>query len=175
MHFKSWASDSVAPDPENALFWPLEAFGIKASYPSFELSHMLTSAALSRYHDVTTKGCYYYAYAVFKDLGLQPSALPNWASAPEARKYLDDSQSANKPIFGPLLVVAGDDDRVVSIKSIVTSVHHACGIGLPIECHFPGLDHDPLMEKTTPELLAWARDRLDGKPWASNCGTLGMP
>ena len=123
MHFKSWASDSVAPDPENALFWPLEAFGIKASYPSFELSHMLTSAALSRYHDVTTKGCYYYAYAVFKDLGLQPSALPNWASAPEARKYLDDSQSANKPIFGPLLVVAGDDDRVVSIKSIVTQAY----------------------------------------------------
>jgi pimeloyl-ACP methyl ester carboxylesterase len=170
MDFESWASDGVAPDPDNALFWPLEAFGIKASYPSFDLSRMLTPMAQSRYHDVTTQGCYYYAYAVFKELGQQRSAYADWANSPEAQQYLHDSQSGDKAIFGPLLVVAGDDDRVVSIKSIMTSVQHACSIGLPIEFrHFPKLDHDPLMQETTPEQIAWVRDRLAGKPWSSNC------
>jgi len=176
MDFESWPSDSVAPDPENAFFWPLEAFGIKASYPSFDISRMLTPAAQSRYHDVTTKGCYYYSYAVFKELGQQAVALANWADAPEVRNYLNDSQSADKPIAGPLLVVAGDDDQVVSFTSITASVHHACAIGLAIEfLRLSGFDHDALMEKTTPDLLAWARNRLDGKPWAGNCGATGMP
>jgi hypothetical protein len=38
--------------------------------------------------------------------------------------------------------------------------------------HHPGLDHDPLMQKTTPEQLVWVRDRLAGKPWTGNCDTL---
>jgi hypothetical protein len=28
------------------------------------------------------------------------------------------------------------------------------------------------MQQTTSEQLAWARDRLAGKPWASNCSAL---
>jgi hypothetical protein len=61
----------------------------------------------------------------------------------------------------------------VAIANIALGVREACSRGLPIEyVHRPGLDHDPLMQQTTPEQLAWARDRLDGKPWASNCGAL---
>ena len=170
MDFESWASDSVAPDPQTALFWPLEAFGIKASYPSFDLSRMLTPAGMRVYTDVTAKGCYYRAYALCRALGQVALARADWAAAPEAQKYLRDSQSGDKPIVGPLLVVAGDDDSVVSIKSIVASVNHACGIGLPIEfLHRAGLDHDPLMQQMTPEILRWARDRLDHNPWVGNC------
>jgi pimeloyl-ACP methyl ester carboxylesterase len=173
MDFESWASDEVLPDPEGDLYWAFEAFGIKASYPSFEITRMLTPAAMSRYHDATTKGCYYYAYAAYKELGRQLPAHADWAKAPEARKYLHDSQSADKEIFGPLLVVAGDDDRIVPLSSVVASVRHACGIGLAIEfLHRPGLDHDAVMYDTTPTLLAWARDRLSGKPWAGNCESL---
>ncbi len=43
-------------------------------------------------------------------------------------------------------------------------------LGPPVEyAHRAGLDHDPLPQETTPAQLAWARDRLAGKPWASNC------
>jgi hypothetical protein len=83
---------------------------------------------------------------------------------------LRDSQSGEKPIQGPLLVVAGDDDRTVAIDSIVASVKGACARGLAVEFRRRvGLDHDPLMEQTTPELLDWARERLAGKPWSGNC------
>jgi pimeloyl-ACP methyl ester carboxylesterase len=173
MDFESWGSDEITTDPETAFYWALEAFGIKASYPSFDIARMLTPAALGRYPDVTTQGCYDYGHAVFQALGRVIPARADWAQAAEARNYLRDSQSGEKPIQGPLLVVAGDDDRTVAIDSVVASVKSACAGGLAIEFRRrAGLDHDPLMEQTTPELLDWARERLAGKPWSGNCDAL---
>jgi hypothetical protein len=164
--------DAETFDAVTDLYWPFTAFGIKASYPSFDVRGMLTPPVLARYKDVTTQGCWYYAYAVMTEIGRARAVKRDWQRAPEVRRYNDDSRSANKPIRGPLLVVAGDDDKSVAIANIDAGVHEACAIALPIEFrHYPGLDHDPLMEKTTPELLAWARDRLDGRPWAGNCGS----
>jgi pimeloyl-ACP methyl ester carboxylesterase len=148
----------------------LTAYGIKASYPTFDVKRMLAPSVLARYQDVTTKGCWYYAFAALNEIGRQRAVMPGWDQAPEVRRYNQDSRSANKPIRGPLLVLAGDDDKSVAIANIAAEVHEACRRGLPIEyVHRPGLDHDPLMSKTTPEQLVWVRDRLAGKPWASNC------
>ena len=167
------AHDAETFDTITDLYWPFTAFGIKASYPSFDVRRMLTPPALARYKDVTTKGCWYYAYAAFAEIGQQRAVRPSWDQAPEIHRYQHDSRSANKPIRGPLLVLAGDDDKSVAIANIAAGVREACGTGLPIEyVHRPGLDHDPLMQQTTPEQLAWARERLAGKPWASNCSAL---
>jgi hypothetical protein len=131
---------------------------------------MLTAPALARYEDVTTKGCWYYAYAALKEIGAQPAARPGWDESPEVHRYNEDSRSTNKPIRGPLLVLAGDDDKSVAIANIAADVKGACSRGLPIEyVHRSGLDHDPLMQETTPEQLEWVRNRLSGKPWTSNC------
>ncbi len=174
MNYETFEShDAETFDPVTDLYWPFTAFGIKASYPSFDIKRMLTPPVLARYQDVTTKGCWYYAYAALKEIGAQRAVKPGWNRAPELHRYNRDSRSANKPIRGPLLVLAGDDDKSVAIANIAAGVKEACSLGLPIEyVHRPGLDHDPLMQETTPEQLAWVRDRLDGKPWASNCGAL---
>jgi pimeloyl-ACP methyl ester carboxylesterase len=171
MDYESYfAHDAADLDAITALYWPLTAFGIQASYPSFDVARMLTAPALARYADVTTKGCWYYAYAAMSEVGPQPSVLPDMQQLPELRRYLRDSLSTGKPISGPLLVLAGDDDLSVSIANIRASVRQACERGLPVEfVHRPGLDHDPLMEQTTPEQLAWVRERLAGKLWVSNC------
>jgi hypothetical protein len=163
--------DAAAVDPETALYWPLTAFGVKASHPSFDVAGMLTPVALARYDTVTTKGCWYYAYAVLKEIGHRHAVKPGWQALPEVRLYNREAYSGDKPIRGPLMVLAGDDDRSVAIANIKTGVERACRSGSEIEfVHRPGLDHDPLMEKTTPLQLAWARDRLAGKSWAGNCG-----
>jgi alpha-beta hydrolase superfamily lysophospholipase len=165
------AHDAETFDTITDLYWPFTAFGIKASYPSFDVSRMLTTPVLARYKDVTTKGCWYYAYAALGEIGQQRAVKPGWDKSPEIHRYNQDSRSANKPIRGPLLVLAGDDDRSVAIANIAAGVKQACGMGLAIEYrHRPGLDHDPLMQETTPEQLDWARDRLAGKPWVGNCG-----
>lgn len=165
------AHDAETFDPVTDLYWPFTAFGIHASYPSFDVGRMLTPPVLARYRDVTAKGCWYNAYAAMKEIGRQRAVKPGWKQAPEVERYNQDSKSANKPIRGPLLILAGDDDRSVAIANIAAGVQQACAIRLPVEYrHHPGLDHDPLMQETTPEQLAWVRERLAGKPWTSNCG-----
>lgn len=176
MNFETYeAHDAETFDAVTALYWPYTAFGIKASYPSFDVKRMLTPPVLARYQDVTTKGCWYYAYAALKEIGEQRAVEPGWDQASEVRRYNHDSRSANKPIRGPLMVLAGDDDPSVAIANIAAGVKDACKLGLAIEyVHHPGLDHDQLMQKTTPEQLVWARDRLAAKPWQGNCRQVGI-
>jgi len=155
----------------SAMYWPLTAFGIKASYPSFDPARLLTRPFSERYPDATQKGCWYYAYAVADEVGTQRAVRPGWQRIPELRRYNEDNRSAQRAIRGPLLVLAGDDDQSVNFTNIKNGVARACKKGLPVEfVHRPGLDHDPLMEKTIGLQLDWARDRLADKPWkASTC------
>jgi len=150
----------------SAMYWPLTAFGIKATYPTFDPARLLSAPFLARYPDATEKGCWYYAYAVADEVGSQPAVRPGWDRIPELRRYNEDNHSADHPIAGPLLVLAGDDDQSVNFANIKRGVARACKNGLAIEfVHRPGLDHDPLMEKTIDLQLAWARDRIANKPW----------
>ena len=155
----------------SAMYWPLTAFGIKATYPSFDPARLLSAPLLARYRDATEKGCWYYAYAVADEVGSESAVRPGWDQIPELRRYNEDNHSADHPIRGPLLVLAGDDDQSVNFANIEKGVARACRNGLAIEfVHRPGLDHDPLMEKTIDLQLAWARDRIANKPWrASVC------
>jgi hypothetical protein len=77
MNYEAYEShDAETFDPVTDLYWPFTAFGIKASYPTFDIKRMLTPPLLARYKEVTTKGCWYYAYAALKDLGPpRPGAL----------------------------------------------------------------------------------------------------
>jgi pimeloyl-ACP methyl ester carboxylesterase len=175
MNYEAYeAHDAQTFDPVTNLYWPFTAFGIKASYPSFDVAGMLTPAALARYRDVTSKGCWYYAYAAMKEIGRHRAVRKAWNHAPEVSRYNADSRSALTPIQGPLMVLAGDDDKSVAIANIEAGVQEACARGLEIEyVHRPGLDHDPLMQNTTPEQLDWVRDRLSKKPWVGNCPSKG--
>jgi hypothetical protein len=50
------------------------------------------------------------------------------------------------------------------------AVKQICAAKQPVTFRsYPGLDHDPAMEKSTPDQLAWIRDRFAGKPAMSNC------
>jgi len=152
-----------------AMYWPLTAFGIRASYPSFDPARLLTPPFLERYAQATQKGCWYYAYAVADEVGSQPAVRAGWQSIPELRRYNQDNRSAEHAIRGPLLVLAGDDDQSVNFENIKKGVARACRNGLKVEfVHRPGLDHDPLMEKTIDLQLAWAKDRLADRPWTPN-------
>lgn len=153
----------------SAMYWPLTAFGIKATYPSFDPARLLTAPFLERYADATQKGCWYYDYALADEVGNQRAVRPGWQRIPELERYNEDSHSADRPIRGPLLVLAGEDDQSVNFDNIKKGIARACKNGLAVEfVHRPGLDHDPLMEKTIDLQLAWARARLADQPWRPN-------
>jgi len=173
MNYESFeAHDAVTFDTITNLYWPLTAFGVKASYPSFDVERFLSPIMFQRYEDMTSKGCWYYAYAAAAEVGQQAAVRPGWNELPELVRYNRDSLSTNEPIRGPLMVLAGDDDASVNFPNIQAGAAKACRNHLPIEfVHRPGLDHDPLMEKTIDLQLDWVRARLDAKPWSSNCGS----
>jgi len=155
-----------------AMYWPLTAFGIKATYPSFDPARLLTRPFLERYGDATHKGCWYYDYALADEVGNQLAVRAGWQQIPELRRYNEDNHSGDRPIRGPLLVLAGDDDQSVNFGNIKKGIARACKNGLAVEfVHRPGLDHDPLMEKTIGLQLAWTRDRLADRPWQPNACT----
>jgi alpha-beta hydrolase superfamily lysophospholipase len=171
MSYESFeAHDAVTFDTITNMYWPLTAFGVKASYPSLDVARMLAPNMLERYEDVTSKGCWYHAYAAAAEIGHQAAVRPGWNEVPELVRYNRDSRSTDKPIRGPLMVLAGDDDASVNFANIQAGVAQACRNHLPIEfVHRSGLDHDPLMEKTIDLQLDWVRARLEGKPWSGNC------
>jgi len=156
----------------SAMYWPLTAFGIKATYPTFDPARLLTPPFLERYTDATQKGCWYYDYALADEVGNQLAVRAGWQQIPELRRYNEDNHSGDRPIRWPLLVLAGDDDQSVNFGNIKKGIGRACKNGLAVEfVHRPGLDHDPLMEKTIGLQLAWTRDRLADRPWQPNACT----
>jgi hypothetical protein len=57
MSFEAYeAHDAERFDAVTDLYWPFTAFGIKASYPSFDVKRMPTPPVLARFQAVTTQG-----------------------------------------------------------------------------------------------------------------------
>ncbi|HTX48500.1 MAG TPA: lipase family protein [Caulobacteraceae bacterium] len=147
------------------------AWAIWARTPSFKPSDMLTGAPLARYGDLTTKGCFYYAYASFLGETAPARLRPGWAEKPGVRRFFDESRIGREPIAGPLLVIAGEADQTVPIVAVRGVVHEACRRGDALEFRaYPGLDHDPTMDKSTPDQLRWIADRFAGRPAGDDCG-----
>lgn len=160
------------PGSSAAFYLVYMAYAIHARSPDFQPSDMLVGKALERYPDVTSKGCWNYAYASFLNDHEQKVLKPGWDRTAAAQQFFTANQLGSAPVRGPLLVLTGEADETVPLALVKATVKKACGNGIALSFHsYPGLDHDPTMEKSTPDQLAWVRDRFAGKPFASNCAS----
>ena len=163
------------PGSDAAFYLTYMAYAIHVLSPEFKPSDMLEGAALARYENATTKGCWNYAYASF--LGLPPGKIvkPGWDGTAAAEKLFKIDELGTAPIGGPMLVIAGEGDQTVPIASMRGTVQKACRNGIALTFRsYPGLDHDPTMDQSTPDQLAWVRDRFAGKASAGNCAELKL-
>jgi len=161
------------PGSSAAYYLTYMAYAIHARTPDFRPGQMLAGEALRRYPDVTTKGCWNYAYASFLKAPPGKVLQPGWDRTPAATQFFRDNELGSAPVSGPLLVIAGEADQTVPIESVRATVQKACRNGIALSFRsYPGLDHDPTMDRSTPDQLAWIRDRLAGKPAATNCASL---
>jgi pimeloyl-ACP methyl ester carboxylesterase len=146
------------------------AAGIHARYPQFNPHDLLSDAVLEHYTDVTTKGCFYYGFATYAALPGGTLLRPNWQKSAWIHRFFEGNAEGKAPIGGPLLVVAGEADQTVPIAAVRDAVGKMCAAKQPVTFRsYPGLDHDPTMEKSTPDQLEWIRARFAGKAAASNC------
>ncbi len=166
-------NDPTIVDPDTAMYWIYDAYAVHASYPAFDVRRMLTPVGMRVYGELTTRGCWDYGYAAMKALGPKRVGRLHWTEHKEVQQWFQDNDSSRKPIRGPLVILAGDDDQTVPFAGMTRGVVAMCRHGLPIIFwHRRHLDHDPLMQQTTPAMLAWSRGRIRGLPWRSNCGSV---
>ena len=146
------------------------AAGIRARYPDFDPHDLLSDAVLAHYSDVSTKGCFYYGYAVYAALPVGTLLRPQWEKSVWVHRFFEGNAVGSAPIGGPLFVIAGEADQTVPIEGVRAAVKQICAAKQPVTFRsYPGLDHDPTMEKSTPDQLEWIRSRFAGKPATSNC------
>jgi pimeloyl-ACP methyl ester carboxylesterase len=170
---KSILEQMGSPDSSAAYYLVYMAYAIHARSPDFERSQMLVGNALKRYADTTTKGCWNYAYASFLNDKGGTVLKRGWEQSEAAKQFFKGNELGSSPIGGPLFVITGEADETVPYPLVKQTVKKACGNGVALTFRsYPGLDHDPTMDKSTPDQLAWIRDRFAGKPIHGNCGDL---
>lgn len=166
---KEFAQITVAPKGA-AMYFDYFAFAIHARWPEFTPRDMLTGNALSKYRDVTSKGCWLYAYA--SDLNdAEPVQLrPGWSQKPAVQAFITTNEKGDIKV-SPILVIAGEADQSVPLAAIERDVASVCKKGSTLAFRtYPGLDHDPVMVKSTPDQLTWIADRFAGRPAPNDCG-----
>jgi len=154
-----------------SFYLPFMAFAAGASSDGgFKPADMLSGPALQKYEDVTKNGCWLHAYASFLKLPAVPLLQPNWSDAPALQHLFNVDQLAELPVGKPLFVIGGEADLSVPFPMLKDTVQKACRHGVQLTLRsYPGLDHDPVMELSTPDQLAWIRDRFEGKPALNSC------
>lgn len=156
--------------PGVGFYLALMAAGIQASYPDFKPSSLVSDEVMAHYADVTTNGCYLYAYATYAAVPGGKLLRPGWDKVPQVHRFFDELSPAKSPIGGPMLVIAGEADATVPIDGVRDAVKKMCAMKQPISFRsYPGADHDPAMVESTPYQFEWIRARFAGTPAVSSC------
>ena len=155
---------------EIGFYLPFMAYGIQARSPAFDPHDMLAGAALERYDDVTQHGCWLYGFGSFADAPAGALLKKGWERNRWVKRFKHDNRVGTQAIQGAMLIIAGEADHSVPLPSVREAAAKACRHGLNVALKtYPGLDHDPVMEQSTPDQLDWIRDRFAGKPADSSC------
>jgi acetyl esterase/lipase len=126
--------------------------------------------------DVTTKGCFYYGYATYAALPAGTLLRPKWEKSPWIDRFFAGNVLGNAPIGGPLFVIAGESDQTVPVEGVREAVERLCATQQAVALRtYPGLHHDPTIEKSTPDQLEWIRARFAAKPFSSSCPAAPAP
>jgi pimeloyl-ACP methyl ester carboxylesterase len=159
-----------ASGKDAAFYMPYMAYGVTAVSSDFTPAQMLIGTVFERYADVTTKGCWGYASAMFLDLPSTAEVVKSgWDRIPAVKRYLTENQLGNMQVAQPLLIIAGEKDGTVSLASMKKVVHRACEKNISLEFRTYPFDHGPTMNHSLPDILKWVRDRLDDKPALNSC------
>ena len=159
---------AITPDAE----WPFELVpGLSVTIPGFDVSDFLTQKGERYYNLLAEIGACNSAYL---QLCYQPRVIKSgWENTPAMREYQDLTGNGGRPISGPLLVVQGTGDVVVSANLTLHFVNETCALYPDSEIEyatFEGADHVPTLYASQRIWLDWIAERFEGKPAKRGCG-----
>lgn len=147
------------------------AYGIKSVYPEFKHADFLSPEAVKLMGVVENGGWYVtlstYAYQVQVGKMLQA----DWKRNEQFKRFCRQSRLGQKPPYGPVLLLQGEADKVITTKVTDALYQRMQRHGASVQYKkYPGLDHDPLMFGSFRDQLRWAQDRFNGKPLGDRKG-----
>jgi hypothetical protein len=146
------------------------AYAIQARFPGFRPMDMLSAAGAAHYTEITTRGCWYYGYALYRGVDAPAMVQPNWSRNRWVEQFFAENRAGMSPLAGPLFAIAGEADRSVPLAAVREVVDRACRNHQQVLFRqYPGLDHDETMLESVPAQIDWIRDRFAGRPLMPNC------
>jgi predicted esterase len=171
------AVSHAATSPGLGGFLALIARGAAESDPRIDPGRVLTSAAVERL-GVTRAGCLGVVTAVYAGLTGPALVRPGYLTASHLAGYLARNSTGRQPVAGPILLLQGDADVVITRAATDQIAASLCDTGAAIDYRtYPGLGHDTIPGQVTgiddgamPDILAWTAARFAGQPAPSTCG-----
>jgi len=138
---------------------------LKTLYPEFQLSEMLTDAALPAYKHAE-ESC-----GAEIDLGFNNEMIkPGWEKGHFVKDFFQRNSPSQKTANGPLLVISGELDKVVSLDMTTKTVDRMCKKGdRVLFLKYPNLDASGVMGASAADQISWIKARFAGDAAPSNC------
>lgn len=144
-----------------------------AVYPDVRVGDYLEPAARSSFDGIASRCLSEPAVLASVVSALAPGSMFTTLTPRGAFLQHLQENSPTGPFAAPLLVAQGESDSLILPSVQSAYVESLCAGGVDVDYRtFPGLDHVPLVEADSPlipELVAWTRDRLAGRPRTPNC------
>ncbi|MET7770639.1 lipase family protein [Nocardia sp. NPDC005366] len=165
----------TAETPSLGGFLPLIARGAEVGDPGVRLDRILTPRALDLL-DSTRTGCLDVVSAVYSGLSGSDLVRPDYLSEPGFARFLRENSTGTAPVGGPVLLLQGGADALVTQSVTDTVAASLCETGSEIDYRtYPALGHDTwggqigIDDGAMPDILSWTADRFAGKPAGSTC------
>jgi alpha-beta hydrolase superfamily lysophospholipase len=147
--------------------------GFHAAYPSLSYDAVLNDAgktAVAAVDDECSDEILQsYAGRHLADFVVaDPATVPGWS----------DAYAANEPghtaTSVPIFLYQGEADQIIPVGVSATLLKDYCALGVPVSRKtYPGADHTSVIPAAVVDILAFANDRLAGKPAPVGCTGVG--
>jgi pimeloyl-ACP methyl ester carboxylesterase len=143
--------------------------GFHAAYPALNYGTVLNAAGQQAVAaiDGECADAILQAYAGrhLADFTTQPLATaPNWSEAVAA----NEAGQMKTPV--PIFIYQGEQDQIIPVSVSATLLQKYCALGVTASRKtYPGADHTSVIPAALSDILAFANDRLSGRPAPSSC------
>lgn len=168
---KGYRGAVLAAPPTDALSFTSAGFlawiakDLNQIYPSFNLSDWFTPLAVSRIELLNqVEGSQMVTFAMFspEEAVLQPGWHETWY----AKAFEQLTNPGKRPFKGPILLVQGTEDQIVSYSSTKATMQETCKRypGDPELLAAPQASHFAAINAAKQTLLRWIEDRFEHRP-----------
>ncbi|KAK4938141.1 hypothetical protein LTR10_021381 [Elasticomyces elasticus] len=147
---------------------------VTADYPAYNYSGF-TDLGLKRWQILMEYGgCLPTSILLFADVNLATMVgQPGWYQDTTVQTWAARISSGGRPLVGPLLVIAGEDDTAVALETVEGAFNASSALSQNANqsmdlAVYQGLDHFPTIDGAHAKWMNWIKARFDGEVIASD-------